>query len=59
MFIKDFHRIVDANAKVRVYDKYGYVGTFDAIDLRKHFEDHRYIIEIGAYALDVIDITID
>ena len=59
MTIKDFCKLIDGRVHVRVFDRFGHAGTFEAKNLLNFFDGYRYIIEIKPTAANLIDITID
>lgn len=59
MTVKAFCKIINENTRVRVFGKYGHVGTFEAKKLPIFIDGYRYIIEIKASAFNMVDITID
>ena len=59
MFVKAFCKIIDENTRIRVFDKYGHAGTFEAKKLLIFIDGYRYITDIKASAFNMVDITIN
>lgn len=59
MTMGEFCKIINERTRVRVFDRWGHVGTYEVKQLKIYFNDYRYIIEIKASDCNMIDIILE